>query len=333
MTPTALKMLAAVLVLATLAAPHPAAAQQPAKAVRIGWLGQASPGPEVLRIVDAFRQGLGELGYVEGQNFILEYRWAQGKIERLPDLAVELVRLKVDFIIVATTPAAFAARQATSTIPIVMVSGPVDPVGLGLVASLARPGGNVTGLGLFPGPEIAGKYLEIFKEAVPRLSQVAVLWNPGNLTHSVFLRAMEPAARVLRLRLHPTEARTPDDFDSAFSAMNRAGADGLVVLADPNTFLHRKRLADLAVKSRLPSMHNLTELVESGGLIAYSPSFPDQARRAATYVHKILKGAKPGDLPVELPTRFELVINLKTAKTLGLTIPRAMILRADRVIE
>ncbi|MBI3030088.1 MAG: ABC transporter substrate-binding protein [Candidatus Rokubacteria bacterium] len=332
---TAYRTIASVIALSlgVLAAPLAADAQQSAKVHRIGWLGQASPGPEVLRIVDAFRQGLRELGYVEGQNLILEYRWAQGKIERLPDLAAELVRLKVDFIIVATTPSAFAARQATSTIPIVMVAGPVDPVAQGLVASLARPGGNVTGLVLLPGPEIAGKYLEIFKEAAPRLSQVAVLWNPGNLGHSVLLREMGPAARVLRLRLHPMEARTPDDFDSAFSAMTRAGADGLVVLADPNTFLHRKRLADLAMKSRLPNMHALTEFVEAGGLIAYSPSFPDVARRAATYVDKIVKGTKPGDLPIELPTRFELVINLKTAKALGVTIPRSMLLRADRVIE
>jgi putative ABC transport system substrate-binding protein len=310
-----------------------AEAQAVERVVRIGWLGQASPGPEVLRIVDAFRQGLGELGYVERQNLILEYRWAQGKVERLPDLAAELVRLKVDFIIVATSPSIDAARRATSTIPIIMISGGVDPVEQGYVTSLGRPGGNVTGLVLFPGPELAGKYLQIFKEAVSRLSHVAVLWNPGNRGHVLLLREMERASQSLRLRLHPMEARTLDDFDGAFSGMTRAGADGVVVLADPNTFLYRKRVADLAMKSRLPSMHTLTELVEAGGLIAYSPSFQDAARRAATYVDKIVKGTKPGDLPIELPTQFNLVINLKTAKALGLIIPQSLLLRADEVIE
>jgi putative ABC transport system substrate-binding protein len=311
------------LTLALLAVPLLAHAQQPGKTYRIGWLGLASPGPEVLRIVDAFRQGLRELGYVEGQNIVLEYRWAHGKAERLPDLATELVRLKVDFIIVAATPAVLAARQATLTVPIVMAAGVADPVAQGLAASLARPGGNITGVNLSPGPEIAGKYLEIFKEAVPRLSRVSVLWNPGNATHVL----------LLRIRLHPTEARTPDAYDSAFSAMTRAGTDGVVIIADPNAFLHRKRLADLAAKSRLPSMHSLTELVEAGGLLAYSPNFPDAARRAATYVDKIVKGAKPGDLPIELSTRFDLVINLKTAKALGLTIPPSVLVRANRVIE
>ena len=313
--------------------PHVAGAQQTGKVVRIGWLGQAAPGPEVLHIVDGLRQGLGELGYVERQNFILEYRWAHGKVERLPDLAADLVRSRVDFIIVATSPSVSAAREATSTIPIVMVSGGVDPVGQGFIASLARPGGNVTGLVLFPGPEVAGKYLQIFKEAVSRLSRVAVLWNPGNSGHRVLLKEMERATGTLRLRLHATEARTSDDFDSAFSGMNRAGVDGVVVLADPNTFLHGKRLADLALKSRLPSMHTLAELVQAGGFIAYSPSFHDAARRAATYVDKIVKGAMPGDLPIEQPTKFELVINLKTAKALGLTIPPSVLARADQVIE
>ena len=321
------------LTLALLAVPLLAHAQQPGKTYRIGWLGLASPGPEVLRIVDAFRQGLRELGYVEGQNIVLEYRWAHGKAERLPDLATELVRLKVDFIIVAATPAVLAARQATLTVPIVMAAGVADPVAQGLAASLARPGGNITGVNLFPGPEIAGKYLEIFKEAVPRLSRVSVLWNPGNASHPLLLKEMEAAARVLGIRLHPTEARTPDAYDSAFSAMTRAGTDGVVIIGDPNAFLHRKRLADLAAKSRLPSMHSLTELVEAGGLLAYSPNFPDAARRAATYVDKIVKGAKPGDLPIELSTRFDLVINLKTAKALGLTIPPSVLVRANRVIE
>ena len=321
------------LVLVLLTATVAVEAQQPGKTYRIGWLGQASPSPEVLRIVDAFRQGLRELGYVEGQNIVLEYRWAHGEAERLPDLATELVRLKVDFIIVAATSAVLAARKATLTVPIVMVAGIADPVAQGLAASLARPGGNITGVNMFPGPEIGGKYLEIFKEAVPRLSRVSVLWQPGSASQTLLLKEMEAAARVLGIRLHLTEARTPDVYDSAFSAMTRAGTDGVVILADPNAFLHRKRLADLAVKSHLPSMHSLTELVEAGGLLAYSPNFPDAARRAATYVDKIVKGAKPGDLPIELPTRFDLVINLKTAKALRLTVPQALLQRADRVIQ
>ncbi len=319
--------------LSILATPLAARAQQARKVVQIGWLGQASPGPEVLRIVNAFGQGLRELGYVERQNLILDYRWAQGKVERLPELAADLVRLKVDFIIVASSPSLDAARQATSTVPIIMISGALDPVEQGYAESLGRPGGNVTGLVLLPGPEVAGKYLEIFKETLPRLSHVAVLWNPGNRGHVVLLREMERASQSLRLRVRPMEARTPDDFESAFSGMIRAGVDGLVVLADPNTFLYRKRLADLALKSRLPSMHTLTELVEAGGLMAYAPSFQDAARRAATYVDKIVKGAKPGDLPIELPTRFKLVINLKTAKALGLTIPRSLLSVADEVIQ
>jgi putative ABC transport system substrate-binding protein len=286
-----------------------------------------------LRIVNAFRQGLRELGYVEGQNIVLEYRWAHGKAERLPDLATELVRLKVDFIIAASTPAVLAARQATLTVPIVMAGGVADPVAQGLAASLARPGGNITGVNLLAGSEIGGKYLEIFKEAVPRLSRVSVLWNPGNPSHPLLVKEMEAAARVLGIRLHPTEARTPDDYDSAFSAMTRAGADGVFIMTDPNAFLHRKRLADLAAKSRLPSMHSLIEPVEAGGLLAYAANFPDVARRAATYVDKIVKGAKPGDLPIEQPTKFELVINLKTARALGLTVPPSLLQRADQVIE
>jgi putative tryptophan/tyrosine transport system substrate-binding protein len=316
-----------------LAAPLAAGAQQTDKVVRIGWLGQASPGPEVLRIVDAFRQGMAELGYVERQNFVLEHRWAHGYVERLPGLAAELVRSKVDVIIVASSTGARAAKHATSTIPIVMVSGAVDPVAEGLAASLARPGTNVTGLVLFPGPELAGKYLEIFKATLPRLSHVAVLWNPGNPANSLLLKEMERASQPSGLRLHPTEARTPHDFDVAFTSMTRAGVDGLVVLADPNTFLYRKRLADLALKHRLATMHTLIEFVEAGGLIAYAARFEDAARRAATYVDKIVGGAKPGDLPIEVPTRFSIVINLKTAKALGLTIPPSLLARADQVIE
>ena len=314
-----------------LAAPLAAGAQQAGRVVRIGWLGLASPGPEVLRIVDAFREGLRALGYVEGQNIAFEYRWADSRSERLPDLAAELVRLKVDIIAVANSLGALAAKQATTTIPIVLAGA--DPDALGLGASLARPSGNITGVSLVAGPEIGSKYLDLLKEAVPKISRVAVLLRLESPSHVLVLKEMEVAARSLRVQLQPLGVRTPDEFDSAFSAMTRARADALIVFGDPIFFLHRTRLADLTAKNRLPAMYGLTEHAEAGGLMAYSANFADVARRAATYVDKILKGAKPGDLPIELPTRFELVINLKTAKALGLTIPPSLLQRADQVID
>ena len=314
-----------------LAAPLAADARNSAKAVRIGWLGLASPGPEVLRIVDAFKQGLRQLGYVEGQNVAFEYRWANGQSERLPDLAAELVLVKVDLIASASTLGVLAAKQATSTTPIIFLGADSNALGLG--SRLARPGGNITGVTLVAGPEIGGKYLELLKEAVPKISRAALLVRPENSSHALVLKEIEAAARSSKIQLQPVRARTPDELDTAFSAMARARANALIVLADPIFFLHRQRLADLAAKNRLPAMYGLTEHAEAGGLMAYSANFAEVARRAATHVDKILKGAKPGDLPIEQPTMFELVINLKTAKALGLTIPPSVLQRADQVIE
>ena len=307
-------------------APLSAAAEQPAKVPRIGYLASTSPSP----VHDAFRQGLRELGYIEGQNTVVEYRWAEGKLERFPDLAAELVRLKVDVIVASTTAPALAAKNATTTIPIVIVYV-ADPVGRGLVASLARPGGNITGLS-WGGIELSGKQLELLKEAVPKLSRVAVLTNPAGEFHRAVLREAEAAAGALAVQLQPFEVRDPTDFDSAFAAMTRARAGALLVPGDPMFFIQRTRVAHLAAKSRLPAMYGLREHVEAGGLMSYAPSIRDTHRRAAVYVDKILKGAKPADLPVEQPTKFEMVVNLKTAKALGLTIPQSILIWADQVM-
>jgi putative ABC transport system substrate-binding protein len=285
----------------------------------------------VLRIVDGFKQGLRELGYVEGQNVAFEYRWAHGRSERLSELAAELVLLNVDLIAVASTLGALAAQQTTRTLPIIL-SGP-DPEALGLGSGLARPGGNITGTTLVASPEVGGKYLELLKEAAPKISRVALLMRPDNPSHALFLKEIEAAARSSKTRLQPVRAQTADELDTAFSAMARARADAVIVLADPIFFLHRQRLADLAAKRRLPAMYGLTEHAEAGGLMAYSANFVEVARRSATHAARILKGAKPGDLPIEQPTQFELVVNLKTAKTLGLTIPASVLARAGRVIE
>ena len=314
-----------------LAAPLAVEAQQAAKVHRVGWLGLASPGPEVLRIVDALRQGLREQGYVEGRDIAFEYRWAHGRADQLPDLAAELARLKVDIIVVANTPGAHAAKRATTTIPIVFV-GP-DPLSTGLVASLGRPGGNITGVTLVPGPEIVGKYLQLIKEAVPKVSRVAVLWNQDSQMHPLIVREAEVAARALQLQVQSVGVRGADEFEGAFAAMTKERASAVVVLGDPAFLLHQKQLAELAARSRLPAIYALTDHVEAGGLMAYSANFAEAARRAATYVDRILKGAKPGDLPVEQPTKFELVINLKTAKALGLTIPPSLLQRADELIQ
>ena len=288
--------------------------------------------PEIRGVLDSFRQGLRERGYVEGQNTVIEYRSADGKIERLPALAAELARLKVDLIIAGSTPMARAAQQATSTIPIVApVMG--DPVGDGLVASLARPGGNITG-STFLSPELVPKRLALLKEALPKVSRVAALWHPGafgDRTTRDMLKQTEAAARALGVQLQLVEVRGLDEIDRAFSTMTKERPDALVVFPSPMLFGGRSRIVDLAAKHRLPSMTGNREYVEVGGLIAYGASVTDLYRRAATYVDKILKGAKPADLPVEQPTRFELVINLKTAKALGLTIPQSLLGRADEV--
>ncbi len=315
-----------------LAAPLAVEAQQSGKLFRIGVLGNVPlTDPEGARVWGAFIQGLRELGYVEGRNITIEFRSSDGKYERLPELAAELVRLKVDVIVAPAGQNVVAAQRATRTIPIVM-SGLTDPVESGLVASLARPGGNVTGLSGFS-TEIVGKQLELLKEMAPKVSRVAILWNPANQSHPLLLREAEAAARLLRVQLQTLEVRGPDDFETAFAAVTRERAGALLVAADGMFLLHRARIADLAAKTRLPAMYGLREYVDAGGLVVYGPSLRENFRRAATYVDKILKGAKPADLPVEQPTKFELVINLKTAKALGLTIPPSLLLRADELIK
>ena len=299
---------------------------------RIGWLGtRAAGGPHLL---DAFRQGLRELGYTETRNVEIEYRYSGGKSEQLPALAAELVALKVDVIVAANTPAALAAKRATRTIPIVCPAFP-DPVATGLVTSFARPGGNVTGLSFF-GPELVGKRMELLKQAMPGISRVAVLLVPTDVAEGqgdATLKAAEVAARTLGMRLQLVKVRGPGDIDRAFSDMTKERADGLTLLGGRMLFEERGRVVRLAAKKRLPAVYGLKEYVDVGGLMAYGPNVQELFRRAATYVDKILRGAKPADLPVEQPTKFELVINLKTAKALGLTIPPSLLARADQVIE
>jgi putative ABC transport system substrate-binding protein len=313
--------------------PFAAEAQQAAKVARIGYLVTnlaANP-----HLPEAFRQGLRDLGYVEGRNVVIEYRDAEGKPERIPALAAELVALKVDVIVTGGgTLAALTAMQATKTIPIVF-AGVGDPVGSGLVTSLARPGGNVTGLSNL-GPELVGKRLELLKQAVPGVSRVAVLWRPGALgerTDQDMLKGEDVAARALGVRLQFVEARGPDEFAKAFSDMTSARAGALTVLPSALFLREHRRLVDLAAENRLPAVYTQREFVDAGGLMSYGANQRDLFRRAATYVDKILKGAKPGDLPVELPTKFELAINLKTAKAMGITIPQKVLLRADSVVE
>ncbi len=288
---------------ALLGSPLGVAAQQATKVHRIGLLG-----PSDARVgmfyVEAFRQGLRDLGWVEGENFVIEYRWADGSIERLPALAADLVRLKVDIIVTGASPANQPAKDATKTIPIVMTTG-ANPVESGLVASLARPGGNITGVSTTAGPEIAAKEIELVKEALPKLSQIAVLLVPTNPAAGALLRNAEVAAQTLRLRLQSLSARGPEDFEIAFSSMRRARVGALLILTDPLFFVHRNRLMDLWVQSRLPTMWGgagARECVQAGALMGYGPSLPDLFRRAAGYVDKILKGAKPAELPVEQPT-------------------------------
>jgi putative ABC transport system substrate-binding protein len=318
------------LAISLLAAPLAADAQAPAKVPRIGFLLPLAPTDNPY-LLEAFRQGLRELGYVEGQTITIEYRFAEGRAERLPALAAELVRLKVDVIVTGGPPAPEAAKQATGTIPIVFaVAG--DPVHEGLVANLARPGGNITGLASIA-PELVGKQLEMLKEVVPKVSRVAVLQNRSNQTYPNRLRQAEGAAKALGVQLHIAQAGTPPEIDAAFAAMRSQRAGGVLVLRDPLFLTQRTQIAALAAKSRLPAVYGFREQAEAGGLMSYGASVPIMYRRAATYVDKILKGAKPADLPVEHPTKFELVINLKTAKALGLTIPPSLLQRADEVIQ
>jgi putative ABC transport system substrate-binding protein len=315
-----------------LATPLAAGAQQVGKLPRIGFLSLTSPSDRP-PLLAAFRQRLRELGWVEGQNIVIDYRYAEGRVDRLPDLAAELVRLKVDLIVAAAgTQAATAAKNATGTIPIVMIAVR-DPVGTGLIASLARPGGNVTGVSGSAGLEWVAKQLELLKETVPNIRRVAILSNPDNAYHQFAIREVNVAARSLGVQLQLLEARGPNEFDGAFAAMAKERVGALLVLSDAVFSFHRTRLADLAARSRLPAAYGVRESVEAGGLMSYGPSFLDSYRRAATYVDQILKGTKPAELPVEQPTKYELVINMKTAKALGLTIPPSLLARADQVID
>ena len=315
--------------LGLLAAPLVAVAQPPVKVFRIGIL--TATRPEASHLWAAFFQGLRELGYVEGQNVIIESRYFGDRIEQLPALAAELVRLQVDVIVTGAAPEPEAAKRATSTIPIVTAAH-LDPVGSGLVASLARPGGNVTGLSQAT-PELRGKQLELLKEAVPRLSSVAVLSNPTLPSLALELKELEVAARALKVRLYVVEARVPSELKDAFSVATKERAGALIVLANAVFIRSRVQIVELAAKNRLPLMSQAREYAEAGGLMAYGANLSGLMRRAATFVDKILKGAKPADLPVEQPTKFEFVINLKTAKALGLTIPQSLLVRADEVIQ
>jgi putative ABC transport system substrate-binding protein len=305
-----------------------AGAQQPGKIPRIGYLAaRSSPEPRD----EGFRHGLRDLGYIEGKNIFVEYRWAHGKIEQLGGFAAEMVRLKVDIIVATGTPVALRAKEATNTIPIVIAVGD-DPVEAGLVASLAHPGGNVTRVTTLA-TELRGKLLELLKEVVPRLTRVAVLWSPVEPRFVLNFKEIETAARSLDVQLQSIEVRGPDELDSAFRAATKQRAEALIMLRAPVINAHLRRIADLTLKSRIPAIHDDSLFVEAGGLMSYGTEFPALYRRAAYFVDRILKGAKPADLPVEQPTKFELLINLKTAKALGLTIPPVVLMRAEKVIR
>ena len=315
--------------LALLGTPSLAAAQQAAKLHRIGFLWDT---PQVWpHALDAFRQGLRDLGWIEGQNIAIEYRWAEGRFDRLPGLVEDLVRLKVDLIVAPTSIYTGAAKRVTSTIPLVFVSH-ADPVNSGHVVSLARPGGNATGLTIIMSETMA-KSLELLKEALPGLSRVAVIWDPGTPSHPPALKAVETAGRTLGLRLQPLGVRSAAEFDEAFSSAARERAGAVLVLSTPLFMGGTKQLAELGLARKLPTMFGPREHVEAGGLMSYSPDRADLYRRAAGYVDKILKGANPADLPVQQATQFELVVNLKTAKALGLTFPPAVLARANQIIE
>jgi putative ABC transport system substrate-binding protein len=281
--------------------------------------------------LEVLRQRLRELGYVEGKNIVIEYRYAEGKLERLPDLAAELVRLKVDVIVTAANPGILAAKNASPTIPIVFAAA-IDPVGTGLVSSLARPGGNITGLSVMA-PDLDGKRLELLKEAFPKVDRVAFLWQPAETTGNLTLTEMEAAAKALGVKLLSLEVRSLDDFDSAFARAKRDGAQALITSPGPLLNTQQRQVLDFAAKNRLPAMYSTSEFVEAGGLMSYAPNYTDLYRRAADFVDKILKGTKPAEIPVEQPMRFEFIVNLKTANQLGLKIEPNVLVRAQRVIR
>jgi putative tryptophan/tyrosine transport system substrate-binding protein len=311
-----------------LAAPLAVEAQQPGKVFRVGVIATGSP--ETANFLPPFRQRLNELGFIEGQNIVLEARYARGKQELFPTLAAELVRLRVDAFYVASDQIALALKQATTTIPIVVVA--CDAVAAGLIASLSRPGGNITGVSCLSS-ELSGKRLDLLREVSPNVSNLGVVWNTGDPGKAIEWRNTELAARALKMKPISLEVHGPGDFNALFTATARPRPDGLVVLADALTFINRKRIAELVAGNGIPAMYGYREFVETGGLMSYGPSSPDMCRRAGDYMAKVLRGAKPGDLPVEQPTKFELVINLKTAKALGLMIPPSLLGRADHVIE
>ena len=320
------------LALAILVVPIAAAAQRAEQVPRIGYLRSGSAASQRgQHRRDVFRQGLRELGWVEGQNIAIEERWAEGRPERFPALAAELVRLSVDVLVGGGNQANHALRHATSTIPIVMAVSS-DPVGVGLVASLARPGGNITGLSI-QAAEVGGKRLELLKEAVPRASRVAVLWNASDSSKASELHDTQVAAQALGMTLYSAEVRGPDDFDSAFAVIVRERPDALLTFSDPLTLNHQRRIVDFATRHRLPLMSEVKEFAEAGGLMTYGASLPALLWRAAYYVDRILKGTKPADLPVEQPIKFELVLNLKTAQALGITFPPTLLVLADEVIR
>jgi putative tryptophan/tyrosine transport system substrate-binding protein len=297
---------------------------------RIAFLGAESASTNQ-HFADAFRQGMREHGYIDGQNVTLVERWAEGRSERFPDLIGELIRLNADVIVAVSVPAALAAKNGTTTIPIVFIAS--DPLGSGLVPSLARPAGNLTGFSLFLGDEFSSKWLELLKEAVPNASRVAILSNPLNPASAHYINVLRGAAGKLGVTLHFQAVSNPDQIDGAFATMITARAQALIVVVDPLTVRYRGRIVELAMANRLPAMYGFREFVDAGGLIAYGVDLPHLCRRAAMYVDKIIKGAEPADLPVEQPTQFELVVNLKTAKALGLTVPPTLLTRADEVIE
>jgi len=310
--------------------PIAARAQQAGKIPRVGFMGNSTAALEA-NLVGPFREGLHELGYEEGRNILIEYRWAEGSYERFPALVAELLALNVDVIVTAGTPATLAVKKATTSVPLVMVAVG-DPVGTGIAASLSRPGGNITGLSSIA-PDLEGKRLELLREVVPKLSRVGVFWNPVNLFHAGSLQQARVAAQALGIELQPLAVQATEDLDAAFAAIVKEQPGALLLLAD-RVFLHnRVRLMEFAAKHRLPNINAYREVVEAGGLMSYGPSYENMHRRAAIYVDKILKGAKPGELPVEQPAKFTLVINLKTAKALGLTVPMTLQAAADEVIE
>jgi len=305
-------------------------AQQSVNVPRVGFMGNSTESLEA-NLVGSFREGLRKLGYQEGRNIVVEYRWAEGKYEHFPTLIAELLTAKVDVIVTAGTPASMAVKKATTIVPLVMVAVG-DPVGVGLVPSLARPGGNLTGLSSIA-PDLEGKRMELLREVVPKLAHVGVFFNPANLFHTVSMRNARTATETLGIKLLPLSVRVSQDLNGAFATIRKEKPDALLVLAD-RVYLHeRKRMMDFALQHRLPNASAHKEMVEAGGLMSYGPSYEDMHRRAADYVDKILKGAKPGDLPIQQPTKFDLKVNLKTAKALGLDVPPTLLARADEVIE